>query len=276
MPFLEGMIRRTFLTGVGLAAFPGWDEPMALAPRERLALLRDPAQRTRLAALAATIPAGPIRKFTNWGSYVICETFSPQTGQYAGRSVGEIAQAEGKDPFDALLDIVCADELETVFGWPLRDDAPGDWEACIDVCRDERVVIGGSDAGAHLDSVETFKYATAFLRRVRRNQGPLSLEEAVRLLSSAPAALYGLRGRGTLVPGSAADVVVFDADTIEPEPVTTRYDLPAGAGRLYGGARGVEHVIVNGAPIVEQGAFTQSRPGRLLRSGRDTRTPALV
>jgi len=100
----------------------------------------------------------------------------------------------------------------------------------------------------------------------------MSLEEAVRQLSDVPARLYGLRERGRLEVGWHADVVVFDPETIDVEPTTTRFDLPAGAGRLYADARGVEHVLVNGVEIVRGGGHTGAWSGRVLRSGRDTET----
>jgi N-acyl-D-aspartate/D-glutamate deacylase len=91
-----------------------------------------------------------------------------------------------------------------------------------------------------------------------------------------PAELYGLRDRGTLRPGAWADIVVFDPDTIAPQEIVTRFDLPGGGGRLYAEADGVDRVIVNGTTVVLHGALTGEMPGRVLRSGRDTTTPPLV
>ena len=95
-------------------------------------------------------------------------------------------------------------------------------------------------------------------------------------LTSRPADLYGLVGRGRLVAGAHADVVVFDEAEIGSEPMETRFDLPAGAGRLYAAARGVDRVLVAGEDIVVDGSYTDARPGRILRSGRDTVTPSLT
>ena len=96
------------------------------------------------------------------------------------------------------------------------------------------------------------------------------------MLTSIPADLYGLRDRGRLVDGAWADVVVFDPDTVASGTISTRFDLPAGAGRLYAEPVGVPHVLVNGAPIVTDSAYTDERPGTLLRAGRDTVTPSLA
>src|SRR5207302_10638104 len=118
-------------------------------------------------------------------------------------------------------------------------------------------------------------YSTALLADGVREQQVITLEEAVQQLTDVPARLYGLRGRGRLAEGWAADVVVFDPDRVGYQPERTRADLPGGAWRLYAEAEGVEHVVVNGVPIVEAGAFTGATPGTLLRSGRDTETVAV-
>jgi N-acyl-D-aspartate/D-glutamate deacylase len=136
-------------------------------------------------------------------------------------------------------------------------------------------VIGASDAGAHLDFLGTFNYTTVLLQQAVRERQVLSVEELVHLLTEVPARLYGLRDRGRLTEGAYADVVVFDEATVGSEPLAMRSDLPGGAARLYAAATGVQHVLVNGTPIVHGEAFTDARPGTLLRSGRDTVTPSL-
>jgi N-acyl-D-aspartate/D-glutamate deacylase len=101
------------------------------------------------------------------------------------------------------------------------------------------------------------------------------LEEAVHLMTEVPARLYGLRDRGVLRPGSHADIVIFEEATIASGALETRFDLPAGAARLYAEPVGIDRVMVNGATIVQDGSMTPARPGHLLRSGVDTQTPAL-
>ena len=91
-------------------------------------------------------------------------------------------------------------------------------------------------------------------------------------LTDRPARLYGLRDRGRVAEGYHGDIVVFDPDTIGPGPVYQKFDLPGGAGRVYGEAEGIEHVLVNGVPAVRHGEILASRPGVLIRSGRDTDT----
>jgi N-acyl-D-aspartate/D-glutamate deacylase len=261
--------RFSFATGFVLNALPGWGEVLTRPHTERLAALRDPAIRRALAAGAASATM-PLLEIAEWHKRVITETFSPETKRYQGRNVADIAREEAKDPFDALLDIVCADDLRTTFTRLETEPSAADWEAIVEVWRDGRAIIGASDAGAHLDFTAYFDYPVYVLEHAVRRHGLVSLEEAVRLLTSVPAGLYGLCNRGTVREGSRADLVVFDPDTVASGEITTRFDLPAGAGRLYAEPRGVHHVLVNGTPIVEHGAVTGARPGRVLRSGRDT------
>jgi N-acyl-D-aspartate/D-glutamate deacylase len=137
-------------------------------------------------------------------------------------------------------------------------------------------VVGASDAGAHLDVLGIFNYPTWILQEVVRKRGLLSLEEAIALLTSVPAELYGLRDRGSLVKGSWADIVLFDEDTVGTEPFSTVKDLPGGSGRIYAGATGIQKVIVAGQTVVDGGAPTDSRPGSVLRRGRDTRSALMA
>jgi N-acyl-D-aspartate/D-glutamate deacylase len=120
--------------------------------------------------------------------------------------------------------------------------------------------------------IDSFSYATTLIARTVRERNLLAIEEAVQLLTDAPARLYGLRDRGRVAVGAHADLVVLDPATVGPGPIHTRYDLPGGAGRIYGGAEGVANVFVAGAEVVAHGEFTDARPGRVLRSGRDTET----
>lgn len=265
--------RFCFRSGFVLDAIPGWEAAMALRPSEKLALLRDPNERARLHE--ASQQPSPVRHLAEWNAYRVVETFSADTKRYAGRLVADIASEEGKHPFDALIDIVVADELRTSFCFAREDDAHEDWVARDQVWRDPRAVVGASDAGAHLDMLATFSFATDLLAFGVRDHGLLTTEEAVRLLTTVPAELYGLRHRGRLAEGWRGDVVVFDEATVGSNEVSTRFDLPGGAGRLYAGAHGVHHVLVNGDPIVTDGELTGSTPGVLLRSGRDTATPSL-
>ena len=141
--------------------------------------------------------------------------------------------------------------------------------------RDPRALIGGSDAGAHLDMIDSFAFSSQLLGEGVRVRRFLELEEAVHRITGLPAAVFGLKDRGTLKPGAYADLVIFDPDTIDAGPIYSRSDLPGGHARLYCDAVGVRDVIVNGAPVIREGEFTGAHPGRVLRAGQDTVTVAI-
>jgi N-acyl-D-aspartate/D-glutamate deacylase len=244
---------------------------MALPPEEKLHALADPAERKRLSEAAASPEAGLLRGIARWEAMEVAQTFAPENAGVEGRTVGEVAAERGQEPFDTLCDIVVADELRTVVCPPVAGDDPESWTLRRDVWRDPRAVVGASDAGAHLDMLSTFNYSTAMLRACRERD-LMPLEEAVSLLTDRQARLYGITERGRVTEGWHADLIVFDPDRIGPGPIAWRNDLPAGAGRLYGEAEGIAHVIVNGTEIVRDGELTGATPGTVLRSGRDTET----
>jgi N-acyl-D-aspartate/D-glutamate deacylase len=265
-------IRLSFETGFVLDGLPGWAETMHLPPAERMKALSDPEVRARLKAGADSEEAGMLRGLARWHRLELAETFAPQNQPYAGQTIGHVAETLGGDPFDVLLDIVVSDELRTGLHPPSMDDNADDWKLRAEVWRDPRTVIGGSDAGAHLDMMCGAIATTSLLGDGVRERGLLTLEEAVHELTDVPARLYGLRGRGRLTAGSHADLVIFDPLTIGHGPVRTRADLPGGAPRLYADASGIHRVLVGGSEIVERGEPTGALPGSVLRSGEDTTT----
>jgi N-acyl-D-aspartate/D-glutamate deacylase len=269
MPFAPSP-RICFDSGFLLDTIPGWEKPMALPHDEKKAMLGSADGRKVLQEAALRPSTG--FNVSNWGIYVINETFAPENKQWEGKRVSEIATARGVDEFDALCDIAVADDLMTGFGFPSRPDDDETWQARMKVWRDGRAIVGASDAGAHLDFLATFNYSTMLLGHPVRERGLLPIEEAIHLLTDVPARLYGVKERGRLVDGWHADITIIDPETVGAHPVRMRFDLPTGAPRLYGGADGIDHVLVNGVEIVDHGEFTDARPGTLLRSGRDTET----
>ncbi len=264
-------IRLSFLTGTVIDGLPGWGPILGLPVEERLRALSDPEVRRRMAEGAASPEAGVLGYLARWHRLEILETFSPVNDGLEGRRVSDIAKERGQDAFDTLLDSVVADGLRTGLRPPMPQATEEDWRLRAESWRDPRTVVGGSDAGAHLDMMCGAVYSTSLLASVR-DHGTVSWEEAVQQLSDVPARLYGLRGRGRLAEGWAADVVLFDPDRVAPGKERTVEDLPGGAWRLYAGAEGVEHVLVNGTAVVKEGVATGAVPGSLLRSGRDTET----
>jgi len=268
-------IRLSFLTGFVLDGFPGWRETFALPVPERMAALRDPAIRQQLAAGARSKEAGILRGLARWDRLEIAETFAPVNDGLAGLTIGEAAARRGlthDDAFDVLLDVVLADGLRTGLHPPTFSDSADDWKLRAEVWLDPRTVVGGSDAGAHLDMMCGAVYSTSLLGDAVRDRQLLSVEAAVHQLTDVPARLYGLRRRGRIAVGWHADITVFDPDRIAPGPTYTREDLPGGAPRLFAEAEGVVDVFVSGVEVVRDGVSTGNLPGSLLRSGRDTDT----
>ncbi|MBF6557168.1 MAG: amidohydrolase family protein [Acidimicrobiales bacterium] len=264
-------IRLSFLTGTVLDGLPGWRETLTLPLPDRMRALADPEVRARLDRGAHSEEAGILGALAHWQNLRFDEVFDPANAACEGRTVGEVATERHQDPFDAMLDVVLADDLRTGLRPPILE-TEADWELRAKTWQDPRAVVGGSDAGAHLDMTCGAVYSTALLGEGVRKRGLLSWEEAVRQLSDVPARLYGLRHRGRLAEGWWADVVVIDPERVGPRAERTRHDLPAGAARLYAEADGIEHVLVNGTEVAAHGAFTGAVPGTLLRSGRDTDT----
>ena len=265
-------IRLSFLSGFVLDGLPGWRETMHLPVAERLRALADPQVRRRLNEGAHSEEAGILRGLANWERLILLETFAPVNAEANGRTVGEVAAARGKEPFDTLLDIVIADELRTGLSPRPFGDDEADWKMRAQVWRNRDAVIGGSDAGAHLDMMCGAIYTTSLLGHGVREHQVVTLEEAVRLITDVPARLYGLKGRGRITPGWHADLVMFDPAAVGHGPEQTRYDLPAAAPRLVADARGISSVWVGGVEVCRDGAATGAMPGTVLRSGRDTET----
>jgi N-acyl-D-aspartate/D-glutamate deacylase len=267
-------VRLSFASGFVLDAMPGWEEAMLMPLEQKRHLLADPNERRRLAECASS-PDNPMRNLARWDQHIVFDVKSEANARFRGRTVGDIATELGKEPFDALLDLALDDDLFTSFGTRDPEQSRADWEARVGVWRDGRAVIGASDAGAHLDLLASFNYTTILLASAVREHQLLPLEEAVQLLTDVPARLYGLRERGRLAEGWHADVVVLDEDTVASDEIGMRFDLPGGSPRLYAEAQGIDHVLVGGTPVVTDGALTEARPGRVIRSGRDTANPSL-
>jgi N-acyl-D-aspartate/D-glutamate deacylase len=271
MPILVPM-NMSFLTRCALTLMPYWDRILTLPIEARRAVLRDPEVRRKMDEAARSDEAGVLRRLSDWATYTIGDTFSAENAAVEGRRVGDIAAARGQDPFDVLVDIVLADDLRTVL-WPTppEDDADS-WKLRMELLDSGSAMVGGSDAGAHLDRMLGSVYPTVFLGDTYRGRRLVSPERAVQLMTDVPAQLFGLRDRGRIEEGAHADLVLFDPDTIGSGPVRTVTDLPADSARLNAGALGVRRVFVGGRVAVADGEATGALAGQLLRSGRDTHT----
>ena len=194
---------------------------------------------------------------------LVLEVGDPALSAYVERTVGEIAAAEGKRPVDAFFDLAIRDRLATQFQAAAANDDQDGLERLI---ADDRVLIGLSDGGAHNDMLCDAGYATAVLDIWVRRRKVLSLERAVAKMTSVPARLLGIADRGTLAPGMAADLALFDAERVTSKNPQFVADLPGGGRRLIARAEGVGATLVAGRPVCIDGEYTGERAGRVLRS----------
>jgi N-acyl-D-aspartate/D-glutamate deacylase len=266
----------SFLNFCGLWLIPGWQDVLGVPVAERIERLRDGDTRLRMLELSQSPAAGVFRRLADFGEYMIGDTYSEANEGLKGRIVGDIAAERGQSSFGTLLDIVINDELRTVL-WPIpQDDDAESWRMRSELWEDGRAMIGGSDAGAHLDRMFGSGYTTRFVGDCLRGRKLVPIEQAIRLITSVPASLFGLNDRGVLREGAHADVVVFDPATIASDEPTLVRDLPGDSARLTAGSQGIVRVLVNGVPVVVDGKPTGEVPGTVLRSGRDTSTVSVA
>ncbi len=183
-----------------------------------------------------------------------------------GRRVQDVAAETGEDAGELFFRIAREEQLETEFAY--LGVTNGDDDAVRAMIESPGTIIGISDAGAHLHTMTGVDYPTYFLGRWVREKQAMTLEAGVAALTSAPARLAGLDGRGVIEPGAAADLCIFDPDTIGPRSMEIWNDLPGGEGRHVKRAAGIREVIVNGEALIQDGEPTGELPGRVLRHGR--------
>lgn len=271
MPILTPM-NMSLGTFCALNLIPGWGPVLGLPVPERIERLRDPDVQKELLRHSQAKEAGVFRRLTNFGRYVVGDTYSEANRGLSGRVVEDIAAERGQEPFAALVEICAADDLRTVL-WPMpTDNDPASWAMRAEAWQHEDVLLGGSDAGAHLDRMCGAPYTTRFLGDCLRGRKLTSLEQAVKMLTDDPARLFGLRERGRIEEGFHADLVLFDPERIAAGTATLVHDLPGDSPRLDSRAIGIRAVWVNGVEAIRDDVVSGAVPGRVLRSGRDTRT----
>ena len=273
LPVLVPM-NMSFLNHCGLFLIPGWGEILRLPVAERMAKLSEPETQAHMLERASSPEAGVFKRLADFENYILGDTYAPANEGLTGRRVGEVAAERGQDAFACLIDIVVTDELRTVL-WPIPPDGdPASWALRAEVWADDRAMLGGSDAGAHLDRMCGAPFPTRFLGDTLRGRKLVSVERAVQLMTQVPAELFGLRHRGLLAEGFHADIAVVDPETVGSELAQLVHDLPGNSPRLTAGSIGVVRVLVNGVVTVIDGEPTGDLPGTVLRSGRDTDTVA--
>ncbi len=264
-------------SGFVFDALPGiWREVFKWPAAERMRRFEDPSLRRQLAADAASVaPDAALVAMANLPNYTVVSVTAEKNKKYEGRTIAAIAAEEHREPIDIMLDIALDDGLRSTFSPQIGGNDHGAYELRGKLWQDDRTLIGASDAGAHLDLIDTFAFSTSLLQQGVREHEVISLEAAVHQITDRPARYYGMIDRGRIALGNHSDLVVFDAETVGRGPSYYRYDVPGNELRIYADALGIDHVFVNGVQIVKKGEHTGATPGQVLRSGRDTRTVTL-
>jgi N-acyl-D-aspartate/D-glutamate deacylase len=239
------------------------DSPYPLAVNESFAELQtatldertqaygDPAWRAQMMERLGKVGGFGLR----WDTYTIGD--SRTHPELVDRKLTDVAAERGAEPLECLLDLALE---EPGLALRVRTIIANDDEAGVaDLLVDEHCTLGLSDAGAHAGQLCDAPQATDLLGKWVRDKGVVPMEQAIRKLSGQQADLFGFTDRGYVRPGAFADVAVFDPATVAPGPVRRVRDFPANAERLTADAPiGMQHVVVNGAPIRIDGATVEA------------------
>jgi N-acyl-D-amino-acid deacylase len=245
------------------AAMSCWNRVFNQPPETQKQIYRDPEFRKAFRATLAKA-GGSVNILAKSNRIEVQEVGSPALKHFEGKSLADVAQARGTDAVDALLDLAIEDDLQVNYVLPLLN---ADESRIPQLICDSRTMIGLSDGGAHVDMLCDAGYCTYLIGTWSRDKGALTLEQAVKRLTSEPADFFNLRGRGRIATGNPADLAIFDYSTIgSPKRAEVRNDLPGGGRRLVMPAKGVQHTVVNGAVVYEDGKYTGATPGTVLRS----------
>ena len=245
-----------------LDEIPEWKSVMSMPLEVRKEKLRD---RQARAELDRAITEGkPINFSRRWDCISIKRAARAENRHLEGKTVDQLARLQSKPPIDAFLDLALGEDLETTFEDSVTQ---GDVHAVKEIFSSPHVLLGQSDAGAHVANGNPgFGYATIMLAHWVRQRRIMTLEEAIKKLTFLPASLFGIHDRGLVRRGMAADLFVFDPEKIDLAAAEKVADLPEGAPRYIQRAKGVHYTIVNGSVLMNNGAHTGVYPGKVLRS----------
>ena len=244
---------------------PTWLPILQSSDDEKLSAYRNPEMREKLRA-EVDAPLGPDSTFSKrWDLMIVEEPVLQKNRGLRGRHIAEIAKEQGKHPLDAFLDLAVEEDLETVFS---LGEINMDTEAVAQILGSPYAVVGLSDGGAHVQFHSNVSNPTRLLGYWVREKGIMSLELAVRRLTFDSASAFGIYDRGLIQPGMAADLVVFDPDTVRPVAEDKVHDFPANGWRMRELAEGIHYTVVNGEVLMEKGTHTGSLPGRVLHNAR--------
>lgn len=243
------------------ASYASWKEAFNRAPEEQVALYKRPefreAFRQELQGKGGVVFTG------QWDRVSVVKVTRPEHQRFLNQSIAEVAAQTGKEPVDALLDLVVAENLEAGFLFAATNTNP---DAVQELITNPHVLIGLSDAGAHVDQSCNAGVPTYLLHEWVHKRQVLSVEEGVRRLTSEPANFLGLKQKGRIAQGMDADLVLFDLDTVKPCPLEWVNDLPGGKPRLIERAEGVAYTLVNGEIFFAHSEHQGVYPGQVMRS----------
>ena len=240
-----------------------WSDFRQLPLAEQAAKMRNPEIKAKLIEVASREYTGP--------RVVGAEARPPEWDYiypmddmvYDKPSMAELAQAKGVHPVELMIDMALERDLKMFFRQPIANE---DQSQVLDMMKHPRSVITFSDSGAHVSQIMDSSLQTHLLSYWVREKQAMTLEEAVKQITYNTATMWGLHDRGLVREGMAADLVVFDADTIGARMPDVVHDLPAGAKRLKQTADGILNTVVNGEILLTNNEHSGAVPGRLLRS----------
>jgi N-acyl-D-amino-acid deacylase len=251
----------SFKTQLPFDSLPEWKEIRALPPDELRVALRDPDVRKRLVWAAhngtyGRAIGGEARKPDFERMRVLDRPVPPHA------TVAEAAHARGVDPVELMIDLALETNFEQFF---VQTNTPFDPEGVRAVMKHPRTVMAFSDAGAHVSQMSDCSIQTHLLAHWVRDRQDFTLEEAIRMLTLAPARAWGFHDRGLLREGLVADINVFDPACVAPAMPTVVYDLPGGEKRIKQTAVGFLATLVGGQVVHDRGEHTGALPGELIR-----------
>ena len=246
-------------------SMPTWLPILQGPDADKLTAYANPAIRAKLRE-EVDAPLGPDSTFsTRWDLMFVEEPKLAKNRGLGGKHIAEIAKAKGQHPLDAFLDLAVEENLETVFS---LGEINMDTEAVAQILGSPYAVVGLTDGGAHVQFHSNVSNPTRLLGYWVREKQIMSLEHAVRRLTYDSASAFGIYDRGLVQPGMAADLVVFDPDTVAPVKEDVVHDFPANGWRMRELAEGIHYTVVNGEVLLEKGQHTGSHPGRVIRNAR--------
>ena len=240
-----------------------WSEFRQLPLAEQAAKMRNPEIKAKLIEIASREYTGP--------RIVGAEARPPEWDYiypmddmiYDKPSMAEIARGKGVHPVELMIDMALERDLKMFFRQPIANE---DQAQVLDMMKHPRSVITFSDSGAHVSQIMDSSLQTHLLSYWVREKQAMTLEEAIKQITYNTATMWGLHDRGLLREGMAADLVVFDADTIGAKMPEVVNDLPASAKRLKQTADGILNTVVNGEILLTNNDHSGAAPGQLLRS----------